>query len=286
MSESTGAEEVTWASLESDYRQLMEEINSSYSEERRSVPFMERMMAFFDNTATFIRNRLTNKGDLVEPVNENVYWRLARNVQYPNVADVRISVPMGLSAPLTEYFATLQSVGGYLSNLEGDVLGPARDYFLRLLQDPEQLQSNRSPSILVKELAGEERGQLQSKLQEHFDKGGEDRVPYSTLLRRQKDWQEVPQQYNECVNALQTLPTKKLEKKVDETEDAFLTLKKRIEEDEETYVLSPTMRQAVPKVLFAIATEVEFYGFYQTSLLESQTVLENCYKTLKSSSEK
>lgn len=247
---------------------------------------MEGMSDILNKTITSINNAfksfinsILNKSPLVSGFSKDDISKSLANVQYVNISNLKLDVPGGLCVKYNVYLNSLYPAINRLENIQ-KLMDEFTAEVGSVLTNKDKQNSTMSNDAKWKSLESE-REAAYATIAACFDgQVGRTKLPYSKLVDRNKDWEEIALKSTDIYSKLTKVDRPKLLK----SSKHLFELLKKVEKMSKVGGfdgVTPEVVRNISEGSYQIASELEFYAVVYYRVETLQHALEDNYKTIK-----
>lgn len=187
--------------------------------------------------------------------------RALNDMKYMDVRGNQVYVPTGLKVSYLEFLEALQSAEQVADRLVPETLNPLSVWLATALASPDTLGSMRG--IVITNYKSHDIDTPNRKIAACFDKNGvTGLVPMGQAIKRNADWPLVIDAVNELNTKFNAVNRTEIIKLVEHVTEMLDRLVLRIQSEPETYVISGANMNALAKLCYSVAREIEFYSLF------------------------
>lgn len=191
----------------------------------------------------------------------NWFSREVQKAQYVGLREVEVVTPPGLKVDFLTYAEKLIAGTKAMLTLKQDVLVPFNSWLGAKLGNPSALNA-LTGNLNIAGLKPHDVEKLHADILACFQDHGKLEVlsTYGNVIKRNGDWNALSKHVADLLNAFSDAHHKEIVALVNQATNLMDQLQRRIEEEPETYKLSPTTLQGLANTAYILGQQVEFYG--------------------------
>ncbi len=220
-----------------------------------------KLAGLLDQASDYLNKTVLQKlGDIF--TTKDLAW-VALNINRRAYSDMRgmaMVAPQGFKGTLVDYGAALIKAAEEVDDLEKQVLAPFAVWLSNALSDPASVRSLTN-TLKIPGLQHLNYDAQQKRLDTFFpDKANLNQPIYGDLFKRQGDWNDLNQQIKKLNTIYSNGKFEQVQKKIPDVSQLLGTLVQRLNEENSEFQFSSIQTDALSKVTYQIAEQIEFYG--------------------------
>lgn len=257
-------------------RQVRDEISMEvHATDPAPTTISTKLSSLLDQAGEFLtKNILQRIGNVF--AGKDLAW-LSGNANrrpYSDMRGIQLVAPQGFKGTLVDYGRHLVKTAEEVEDLDKQVLTPFHSWLSNALSDPASVRSLTN-NLKIPGLQHLDYASQQKRLDAFFPEKADLKQPiYGELIQRQGDWTELSNLSKKLSTIYASGKFEAVQRKLPDVSHLLGTLAARLTEEGSEYQFSTIQVDALSKVTYQIAEQIEFYGVLRHRVDEYLRTLE------------